>query len=39
MLKCYDVIILGGGPSGLATAVALRRLGRSVAVVERSDYK
>jgi flavin-dependent dehydrogenase len=33
-----DVLVLGGGPAGAATALALRHRGRSVAVVERSDY-
>jgi 2-polyprenyl-6-methoxyphenol hydroxylase-like FAD-dependent oxidoreductase len=31
-----DVVVLGGGPAGIATALALTRLGRSVAVLERS---
>lgn len=35
----YDVVVLGGGPAGLATAVALSRLGRSVAVLERTRYE
>jgi flavin-dependent dehydrogenase len=33
-----DVVVLGGGPAGIATALALTRLGRSVAVLERSAY-
>lgn len=33
-----DVAIIGGGPAGAATAVALARAGRSVAVVERTQY-
>ncbi len=31
----YDLIVLGGGPAGLAAAELARRLGRSVALVER----
>lgn len=31
-------MVLGGGPAGAATALALRRRGCSVTVVERSDY-
>ncbi|WP_372524305.1 NAD(P)/FAD-dependent oxidoreductase [Piscinibacter sp.] len=32
----FDVAIIGAGPAGCATALALRRLGRSCLVVERS---
>ena len=31
----YDVIIAGGGPAGLSSAISLAKLGLSVAVVER----
>jgi len=31
-------VVFGGGPAGLATAIAARRQGLSVIVVERSDY-
>ena len=34
----YDVAILGGGPAGTATAIALARIGRAVVVLERSQY-
>lgn len=33
-----DVIVIGGGPGGSATALALARCGWSVTVIERSDY-
>ena len=33
-----DVAIMGGGPAGSATAIALARAGRSVAVIERTRY-
>ncbi len=31
----YDVIVVGAGPSGLTTAIALARAGASVLVIER----
>jgi len=34
-----DVLVVGGGPAGTATALALRRYGFNVVVLERSDYK
>lgn len=36
----YDVLILGGGPAGTATAIALKRLdpGLRVALIEKSEY-
>jgi len=33
-----DVLVVGGGPAGLATALRLRALDRSVLVLERSMY-
>jgi len=37
--KCFDVIILGGGPAGTAAGMTLlKRKGTSVAIVEKSDY-
>jgi flavin-dependent dehydrogenase len=35
----FDVAVLGGGPGGAATALALRQLGHSVVVIERSNYE
>jgi flavin-dependent dehydrogenase len=34
-----EVLVIGGGPSGAAVAIALRRVGRSVTVLERSRYE
>src|SRR5258705_468593 len=33
----YDVVVVGGGPVGIATAIELGIRGRSVLVVERED--
>ena len=34
----YDAIVIGGGPAGCSTALALTRLGYRCLVVEKSDY-
>jgi len=38
MNERFDAVIIGGGPAGASAAIALARAGRSVAVLERSDY-
>lgn len=39
MKPLYDVIIVGGGPAGCATAIALHNLGvKNTLVIEASDY-
>lgn len=35
----FDIVIVGGGPSGIATALALIESGHTVLVVERSLYE
>lgn len=37
-LSRADVAVVGGGPAGLATAIALRRQGLAAVVFERTDY-
>ncbi|RYE50258.1 MAG: FAD-dependent oxidoreductase, partial [Hyphomicrobiales bacterium] len=34
----FDAIIIGAGPAGTATAIGLARQGRSVAIIERSEF-
>ena len=38
-LETVEVAVIGGGPAGCATALALTRLGRSVLVLEQTDYE
>ncbi len=33
----YDTIVVGGGPAGIAAAIAAARLGQSTAILERHD--
>ncbi len=37
-MRDFDVVVVGGGPAGAATALALTRAGISTLVVERSTY-
>ena len=34
----YDVVVLGGGPAGIAAAVSAARAGRSTLLVERYGF-
>jgi flavin-dependent dehydrogenase len=36
--QVFDAVVVGGGPAGSSAAIALRRAGRSVAVLEREPF-
>lgn len=38
MSNLYDVIIIGGGPAGLTSAVYARRAGKTVLVIEKNTF-
>ena len=38
-MQTVDIVIVGGGPSGAATALSLARVGLSVSVLERTRYE
>src|ERR1700678_4774249 len=37
--RAVDLVVIGGGPAGSATAIALAQLGWSVTILERSHYE
>jgi flavin-dependent dehydrogenase len=39
IMDSVDVVIFGGGPAGIATALALSRLGFSAALIDRCDQR
>lgn len=36
--QAFDVVVIGGGPAGMATALAAHKAGASVAIVEREQH-
>lgn len=36
--KAFDVVVIGGGPAGMAAALAAHKAGASVAIVEREQH-
>ena len=38
MLASYDIIVVGGGPAGLAAAIYGRRAEKSVLVLEKNGF-
>ncbi|BCB79932.1 hypothetical protein Pflav_063420 [Phytohabitans flavus] len=37
-MTAYDVVIVGAGPAGASAALAARRAGASVLLLDRSDF-
>ncbi len=38
MRQSFDIVVIGGGPSGIASAITLVQAGYSVAIIERTQY-
>ena len=38
MPQTYDIVIVGGGPAGLAAAIYARRAGKSALVLEKNGF-
>ena len=37
-MKNYDVIVIGGGPAGMSAALNLKRMGKSVVILEKEAF-
>ena len=37
-MRNYDVIVIGGGPAGMSAALNLKRMGKSVVILEKEAF-
>ena len=37
-MRNYDVVVIGGGPAGMSAALNLKRMGKSVIILEKEAF-